>query len=931
MADLKLQVLLSMLDKASAPLRKIDAASKASGDSLRKTRDALRALDQVQKQVGEFKRLKEGSHVTAMRMKDLQQQIRNTAQQMQTGLGPAGELSTKLKKLTDEARRLKGEESEQLAKLQQLRSRLAESGVATGKLGTAEAKLRGDIASTTASLDKQTAALRTQGEQMRKVQALREKLGKTQALAANLSVAGYAGMAGGQRILGAIHPMLDEGKQYQQHLAQMRAQGASASDIAQAERFASSDATRGSSINDKMEILKDANSIFRDMHEAVSVTPQLLKAKYTFDALMAQHGEGEGKGGDTVNQLIDAIRTGELRNATKSPEEFNHLLDMMTRAYVGSGGLVKPSDYLEAMKVGGVATKQMDDKALFFGAMHTIQEMGGMRSGTGFATAYQNWAAGRSTQQAAEAMASLGLVNKNAVQYGKTGHIKKMLPGALVNQQLYESNPFEYLMKEVIPRINPDGKLGENQVVSKLNSLFSGRKGGDLFVGMYMQRENIMKQLAAAEKFASLNDAYKQTGETAQGNEVDLLAKKRDLYLQLGTQVLPLYVTALEKLTGVFARVTAWAKEHPALAKWTAVIGASIGVLAVVAGGAMIALGGLIGQVALLRYAAGRAGLGLFGGRTTSALPAAATAARAGNMLGGAGGFARAGLGRIGMLAMTPLTLPMLGIAAAVAAIAAAALLIWKYWEPIAAFFKGVGKGITEALGPIGKDLAEAFAPLKPLWDIISDALGTLWGWITKLFEPFHATQEQLDGATKNGASFGRVVGAVLAFILKPITAVVKAFVWLGEAIGEAIGFCVVKGGEAMDWFSTHWDGISEAIKAPFVSAFKWVTDKIDWLLDKWQKLKAALGQDDSASNSAPAVKWITGNGDFDAPPPRFSTSAPLQATGTGAVTNHNTYQVNVTAAPGREQDAARVASDELDRRERRKAAQRRSGFADSE
>jgi hypothetical protein len=598
--DLKLQVLLQALDKASAPLNKVKGAGSGAAAQLKKTRDALRQLDQAQKQVGEFRKLKQGSIDTARRMAELQARTRAVAKQMKTAVTGSSDLAREYKKLTSAGSALKAEHAEQQAKLQSLRNTLRAAGINTKELGTAEGSLRSKAASATQSIEQQTAALRAQGVQAQRLATLNDKLRKGEALAAHLSVAGYATREGGRHILDQVEPAINEAKRYQILTEQLRAQGTSRADVASAQRFSETDTTIGSSQSDKLEILKDANSIFRDMHEALAVAPGLLKTKLTFEALMASKGEGAGHGQETVSELIAAIQTGELRNATKAPEAFNHLLDMMTKAYVGSGGLVKPSDYLQTMKVGGVATKQMDEKALFFGAMHTIQEMGGMRSGTGFASAYQNWAAGRSTQQTAEALDKLGLVNKGAVKYGKTGHITKMLPGALVNQSLYESNPFEYMMKEVIPRINPTGKLSENEVVSKLNGLFSSRKGGDLFAGMYMQRGNIQKQLAASANFEGTDAAYNRAAGTAQGQEAELLAQKANLYKELGTTLLPVYVSALQKLVSVLKGLTGWTKNHPAMAKGFGLIAAGFGLLMVAAGGLMIALGGLIGQFALL-------------------------------------------------------------------------------------------------------------------------------------------------------------------------------------------------------------------------------------------------------------------------------------------------------------------------------------------
>ncbi|GLQ93447.1 hypothetical protein [Dyella acidisoli] len=916
--DLKLSVLLQTLDKATAPLKKVQQASKAAAEQLKKTRDTLRQLDEVQKKAGEFRTLKQGTRDTVVRMKDLQVRINTVAREMRETDRPTAALSRQFKRLTAEARDLKAQKGEQIRKLQQLRAGLAAAGVDTRNLGVAETRLRTQSTAATRAVEQQTAALRAQGTQAQQLVTLRERLARGQAMGANLSIAGYAAMQTGRHLIDQVQPAIHEAKIYQTNLAQLRAQGVSNADVAQAERFVRSDTTRGSSINDKMEILKDANSIFRDMHEAVQVAPSLLKAKYTFESLMAEHGEGGGHGQETVNQLIDAIRTGELRNATKTPEDFQHLLDMMSRAYVGSGGLVKPSDYLETMKVGGVAAKLMDEKALFFGAMHTIQEMGGMRAGTGFASAYQNWAAGRSTQQTAEALAQLGLVNKDAVKYGKNGHITKMLPGALKNQTLYESNPFEYMMTEVIPRINPTGKLTDDQVVSKLNALFSARKGGDLFAGMFMQRANIQKQLDAASKFAGLDDTYRMTGDTAVGQEADLEAEKRNLYLTLGREVLPLYVAGLRQLVTVLKTLTEGAQKHPAIAKGLMLLAGGLGVLMVSAGGLMVVLGGLIGQFALLRFAMERARLG-WAARGGAAADGEAAGV---GMLARLGGLARnvfpvmATGARAAMLAITGVSWPVLALIAAVVALG---VVVWKYWKPIKAFFVGIGLGLRDELLPALAALGAVLAPLKPAWDAITDALGAVWRWIVSLFEPFQATSEQLASATAHGVTFGRVLGVTLAGVVTAITWTVQAFTWLGTKIGECIG-----------WIKVNWSGITEVIKQPFATAFRWISDKIDWLLDKWRALKASLGQDGPSGNSEPRT-WEWNDGRM--PPSRFAIDdrPPLKAGNAGS-TITNTYAVTVHAAPGADPHAtARAVSAELDRRERAKAAANRSRLSDSE
>lgn len=555
------------------------------------------------------------------------------------------------------------------------------------------------------------------------------------------------------------------------------------------------------------------------------------------------------------------------------------------------------------------------------------------------------------------------------MKYGKNGHITKMLPGALVNQSLYESNPFEYMMKEVIPRINPTGKLSDDQVVSKLNALFSGRKGGDLFVGMYMQRANILKQLAAAEKFQSLDQAYASTLKTTQGSERDFAGQRDTLYLTLGQQLLPVYVAALRKLTSVIQSAIEWAKKHPKLAKALAVVGAAFGVLAVVAGGAMIALGGLIGQVALLRFVAGKAGLS-FGGRAARAAMPAATAvaragvlppalpkvgllARVGGMLGGEGGM----LARAGMLATTAVSAPVLAIAAA---IAAAALLVWKYWKPISAFFSGLGQGLMEALGPVGDMLADAFAPLKPAWE-------TLKSFFADLFSQSDVGAEWMGFWKEIGHVVGYVLGTIIrghiAILVTAIKGLVWAFVEAGKFIGYAMfrimdfvtkvcdniklifggwwdmiaGIFTLNGARILKGWHEVWSGIAglvntiiDSIKTTFSDAFDWILGRFDWLMQKWREFKGVFNK----SETHPGVQWITGADGDPKPPARLNIAAqaPLRAGG-GNVT-HTTHVGGITVVqqPGEDSAAfARRVQAIITNNERTKAAKDRSAYADSE
>lgn len=108
-------------------------------------------------------------------------------------------------------------------------------------------------------------------------------------------------------------------------------------------------------------------------------------------------------------------------------------------------------------------------------------------------------------------------------------------------------------------------------------------------------------------------------------------------------------------------------------------------------------------------------------------------------------------------------------------AIIAAGGLIYKYWEPIKAFFAGFFQGFMAAAEPI----KQAFAPLAPLFDAIGSALGTMWQWIKDLFTPTQQSSEALQSAANWGQKLGEWTAAALNLALTPLKALIDGVSWL--------------------------------------------------------------------------------------------------------------------------------------------------------
>ena len=122
---------------------------------------------------------------------------------------------------------------------------------------------------------------------------------------------------------------------------------------------------------------------------------------------------------------------------------------------------------------------------------------------------------------------------------------------------------------------------------------------------------------------------------------------------------------------------------------------------------------------------------------------------------------------------VTLLTSPLGWIALAIGAVA---LVIYKYWKPITAFFKGMWQGLKEGLQPLMplfKRIGTAIEPiLKPIKAIID--------WFKKLIKPV----EDTGGAAENmGVKFGKAIANIIVKIVELITKVFE----FGKKIGDML------------------------------------------------------------------------------------------------------------------------------------------------
>ena len=282
----------------------------------------------------------------------------------------------------------------------------------------------------------------------------------------------------------------------------------------------------------------------------------------------------------------------------------------------------------------------------------------------------------------------------------------------------------------------------------------------------------------------SMSREFENRSATTANQLTRLKSGMTEVAITVGSQLLPplndLLANTVIPLTH---GMTDWMQANPGVAKSlvfvaAALVGFKVGSFAMRAallGLRMAMLGGRINALsfttAIMRgqgaMQAMRSGLGLSSRALIRQQGALGSAARG---FAHVSRFAQTAAGALRLLGFNPLTLT-------IAAIVAGAVLIYKYWQPITAFFGGVWDGIKAGM-----------APVMPLFDQLGDVFSSLWAGVSPFIQPiiswfgefFSVTQVAEGGARGFGEAvglfIGGAVGSVVTFVSDRVVQMQAAF-----------------------------------------------------------------------------------------------------------------------------------------------------------
>lgn len=649
--DLRLRVMMNLVENATRPLRAIMAGSNQAAGSLKATRDRLRQLNDAQREVGSFRDLRTGMSATAAQLAQANARVATLAQGLNAAGPPTSAMVREFEQARQAANALRNEHRAQHAQLAQLRTRLAGAGIDTRNLSQHERDLRANIRSTTAEVERQQRALAELAARQRRLNEARARMEASQRSAGRLAGAGAAAAAGGAAAGAALSVPVREFARAEDaatglEVAMMRAGGSISPEFEKINALAMR-------LGDR---LPGATSDFQDL------MTMLNRQGVPAEAIL--NGVGEAT----------AYLAVQLKKAPAEAAEFAAKLQDATRTT--SGEMLKLMDVIQRTYFLGV-----DDSNMLAGfaklspAMDTIKQKGLEGAKVLAPLLVMADQAGLQGEAAGNAFRKIFQMSLNAEKIGKAN--KGLSKGRQLDftDGAGEFGGLDKLFKELdkLKDLNTQDRLavlkeifGDDAETLQAVSLLM-EKGAAGYAEVQAKMAN---QADLQQRVNRQLGTLKNLWEAASGTFTNGL-------VALGASIAPELKTLVEWMSGMAQSMGAWARENPRTANALMKVVAAVALLLALGGALLILLGAVLGPLAALKFSLVTLGI-------------------QGTMLARIAGVLGAGLRLVGQAVMfLGRALLMNPIGLAITAIALSAYLIYRYWEPIKGFFTGVWDHIS--------------------------------------------------------------------------------------------------------------------------------------------------------------------------------------------------------------------------------------------
>ena len=805
MNNLQLSVLLNAIDKMSAPVRSASKSVHELSAKLKESKSIQRQLNQQNKQhqaamkqyASAINPLKSKLDSLNQELEQAKQKAASYAQYMKNAQHPTAGFQKEVEKAKSAVKKLKQEQIDAANKLQQARQELAKSGISAEKLAQKQRELQKNTKSATDQIKNQETALKklnakqaSYNQYRGQVEKLKDISGKAQIIGAQATAAGATMTA----------PLANSVRDF----------------------MGFEDAMLG--VARQVQGLKD---------DAGNLTPEFEQWKDKIQSLSTELPL-------TTVQIANMIESAARMDVPKEQlEEFVRLNTQMATAFDAAN----PDELVEQygkvtknFKLSSAASRELadainylDDNAIskgteIIGFMNRVSGISGIAKIT-----EKNMAALGSTLQTAGAGEEDSATAVNAIFTRLSSATKKKpVRGALKAMGLDASQVELGMAKDA------QGTL--MKIVETVKKMPEQKRLGFIadLVGTEHTKTLALLVSNTEEWRRQIELANSQAAKGSMGREFDTRMKalsstwgifKNQLFnlnATIGNALAPTLDNLMKKTGSVVETIRNWIIAHPKLSSNLMIF---VGVI----GGSLTIFGAFATILSFVLYPVARLFLGL--SKLNILLP------KFRSSMASVGGSILRGL-------LSPLKLLSFVFSTTGFAIAAAALLIYKFWNPIKAFFGGFWEGLKSGLAPF----LEKFQPLGTAFGVVVGWIEKAVKWFTDLLSPVQSTKDDLDAAVSAGERFGNGMAKAIEFILTPLTRLMDGIKWISENMPS-------------------WEGIKNSVSSAWertknTSSNAWQSTK-ETAGSAWESFKDFTGFG-SNGKKLPSQNWsggYTGNG----------------------------------------------------------------------
>ncbi|MBJ6818291.1 phage tail tape measure protein [Escherichia coli] len=716
MKTLDIRVAFSAVDRLTRPAENARRLMGQFGDSIQRTQGAIKNLE---RQARSFERARDAVSKADAGIVKARRQLNALNQLQRTGTVLSEKQQKLMQQLSTRLERLNESRTREIQKMRELGGELKRHGISlTGSDNTIQQAIR--------RTEQYNNQLERERQALARVTQARERYSRAQETAGKLKTGGAlaigAAAAGGYAAGRFFQPAIGFGKEMSRVQALTRIDKNSPQFKALREQALK--------LGSETQFTASDAASGQSFLAMAGFTPQAIQAALPGVLNMALAG------GVELGETAD-IGSNILTQFNLTADQMDRVGDTLTAAFTRTNTDLRALG--ETMKYTGPVAAKLGislEEAAAMAGMLANNGLRGSDAGTAMRASLSRLAS--PPKAAADALKELGVSVADA--RGKMRPMEDVLLDLYKATQKYGQVDQVSFFKDI---------AGEEAFVG-LQTLVAAAGSGEL--------QKLTRELQGARGEA--DRVAKVMADNLDGDLKNLDSAWEGLRIRISDLVDGPLRSVTQWLTRVLEKITSLAQAHPVLTRQLLIAGGALLAMTATVGSLSLAIGVLAGPLAKLRL-----GFSLLTGSMNAVrlLPALwGMVTGSVSLLGGAIGALFSPVGLI------------------VAALAGAAVLIWKYWDPIRAFFAGVFSGIMERLTP----LRETFERFGPVFDAIGSGISQVFNWFKSLLSPMESSKETLDKCTSAGEIFGNVLGGALQLVLTPAKMLLDTLAWILEKLG---------------------------------------------------------------------------------------------------------------------------------------------------